>query len=195
MPPMIQAGAVVGAGVVGRTKRRERLRSRRIILSIAAFKKAKVASESNKKAIPNKAQVLSSIAKSCFNFVIRLDETNPKSPRKLNSDITKSVKCLINDPRSRESTSAVHPNHSQLTLDLPHIYKPCHSRKSINRALVPSQRKRSKREIIDRLLAPPRPAPGVPLDHRLRRSSAGPPPDAGVPPDHRLTPDFHRTTT
>ncbi|KAH0464084.1 hypothetical protein IEQ34_006870 [Dendrobium chrysotoxum] len=29
MPPMIQAGAVLGAGVVGRTKRRERLQSRR----------------------------------------------------------------------------------------------------------------------------------------------------------------------
>ncbi|KAL0921890.1 hypothetical protein M5K25_005836 [Dendrobium thyrsiflorum] len=51
----------------------------------------------------------------------RLDETNPTSPRTLNSDITKSVKCLVNSPRSKGSTSAVHPNHSNLLL-ISHIF-------------------------------------------------------------------------
>ncbi|KAL0916233.1 hypothetical protein M5K25_013726 [Dendrobium thyrsiflorum] len=45
----------------------------------------------------------------------RLDETNPMSSRTLNSDITKPIKYPVNGPQSRESTSAVHPNHSQPT--------------------------------------------------------------------------------
>ncbi|KAL0928950.1 hypothetical protein M5K25_000887 [Dendrobium thyrsiflorum] len=70
----------------------------------------------------------------------RLNETNPTCLRTLNSNITKSVKCLVNSPRSKESTSAVHPNHSQLTLDLAQIYKSNHYRKSINRAHSPRSR-------------------------------------------------------
>ncbi|KAI0528825.1 hypothetical protein KFK09_001368 [Dendrobium nobile] len=88
----------------------------------------------------------------------------------------------VNNPRSRDSTSAVYQNHSQFTINLSSIYKSCHSIKSINRPLpshegvIPSERKRSKREIRDRscLLAHPRPPPGV-------------------SPDHHLTLDFYRT--
>ncbi|KAL0916593.1 hypothetical protein M5K25_014120 [Dendrobium thyrsiflorum] len=65
-----------------------------------------------------------------------LDEINATSPRSLNSDITKSFKCLVNGPRSRELTSTVHENNSQLTLDLSPIYWSHHSRKSINRTLT-----------------------------------------------------------
>ncbi|KAL0921015.1 hypothetical protein M5K25_008039 [Dendrobium thyrsiflorum] len=99
-----------------------------------------------------------------YSRIERLDKINPTSLRTLNSDITKSVKCLVN---------IVHPNHFQLTLDLSHIYKPCHSKKSINKASLShekgsSQRKRSKREIgCSCLLAPTRPPPEVPSDHRL----------------------------
>ncbi|KAL0914923.1 hypothetical protein M5K25_015313 [Dendrobium thyrsiflorum] len=129
---------------------------------------------------------------------VRLDETNPTSIRTLNSDITKSVKCLINDPRSRESTSTVHPNHSQLTIDLPPIYKSCHSRKSINRASISHEKGPKPKEEKSEIAL----ASSLLLDHRPEycrttascRSSAGPPPDAGVPPDHLPTPNFPQTT-
>ncbi|KAL0924333.1 hypothetical protein M5K25_005149 [Dendrobium thyrsiflorum] len=51
-----------------------------------------------------------------YDILIRLDETNPTNLRTLNSNITKLVKYLVSNLRSRESTSAIHPNHSQLTL-------------------------------------------------------------------------------
>ncbi|KAL0922390.1 hypothetical protein M5K25_006373 [Dendrobium thyrsiflorum] len=99
-----------------------------------------------------------------------------------------------------DSTSAVHSNYSSFTLDLPPIYKPCHSRKSINRAPIslekrpPSlkeSRERSEIALASLLL----------FDHC--RSSVEPPPDhhlrpgvlpyhhlrPGVLPDHHLRPD------
>ncbi|KAL0928114.1 hypothetical protein M5K25_002355 [Dendrobium thyrsiflorum] len=80
---------------------------------------------------------------------------------------------------------AVHSNHSPFTLDFSPIYKPCHSRKSINRAsffLKRTKLEGIKREIGDRScpLAPPRPPP------EFCRTTAGPPPEG-------LT--FRRTTT
>ncbi|KAL0915211.1 hypothetical protein M5K25_015612 [Dendrobium thyrsiflorum] len=66
----------------------------------------------------------------------RLDESNPTSPRTQNSYISKLENYPSNCPRSRDSTSAVHSNHSPFTLDLPPIYKPCNSMKSINRAPI-----------------------------------------------------------
>ncbi|KAL0917018.1 hypothetical protein M5K25_012057 [Dendrobium thyrsiflorum] len=105
-----------------------------------------------------------------------------------NSDISKSEIYSSNRPRSRDSTSAVHSNHSPFTLDLPLIYKPCHSRKSINRAPIPLEKRPKpegiKREIGDRscLLVPRPPS-------EFCRTTAGPPPDVGVPLDHHLRPD------
>ncbi|KAL0904722.1 hypothetical protein M5K25_026863 [Dendrobium thyrsiflorum] len=108
----------------------------------------------------------------------------------------------------RESTSVVHPNHSQLTLDLSHIYKPCHFRKSINRApLSHGRRTQAKgREVRERSEIAL--ASSLLLDHRpkfrrttdRRRTSARPPTNAGLPPDarllsdHRLTPDLRLAT-
>ncbi|KAL0908389.1 hypothetical protein M5K25_022880 [Dendrobium thyrsiflorum] len=88
-----------------------------------------------------------------------------------------------------DSTSAIHSNHSPFTLDFSPIYKPCHSRKSINRAPISLEKgpklEGIKREIGDRscLLAPPRP----PLE--FCRTTAGPPPE-GLTPD--ILPDHHQ---
>ncbi|KAL0917380.1 hypothetical protein M5K25_012434 [Dendrobium thyrsiflorum] len=116
--------------------------------------------------------------KRAYSRIERLDETNPTSPRSLNSDIIKTSKYPLNGPLSRGSISAVHSNHSENTPDLSLIYKPCHSQKSINRALIlheegPEQKEKKgiERKRRKRLL----------LDHR--RS----------PPGHRPTPEFRRT--
>ncbi|KAL0923481.1 hypothetical protein M5K25_007540 [Dendrobium thyrsiflorum] len=117
-----------------------------------------------------------------------LDETNPTSPRTQNSDISKSENYPSNCPYARDSTSAVYSNHSPFALDFSHIYKPCHSRKSINRALILHE-KGPKLEGINREirdcscpLAPPRPPP------EFCRTTARPPPEGP-------TPTFCRTTT
>ncbi|KAL0916367.1 hypothetical protein M5K25_013871 [Dendrobium thyrsiflorum] len=39
-------------------------------------------------------------------------------------------------PKALELISAVHSNHSKNTPDISLIYEPCHSQKSINRALI-----------------------------------------------------------
>ncbi|KAL0905196.1 hypothetical protein M5K25_027384 [Dendrobium thyrsiflorum] len=101
-----------------------------------------------------------------------------------------ALEALLTTTPVEDSTSTVHSNHSPFTLDLPPIYKPCNSRKSINRAPISLKRglKPSgiKREIGDRscLLNPPRP----PSDY-FCRTTVGPPLDAGVLPDHHLRPD------
>ncbi|KAL0906211.1 hypothetical protein M5K25_024685 [Dendrobium thyrsiflorum] len=87
-------------------------------------------------------------------------------------------KILISLIPSECLMNAVHPNHSPFTLDLPPIYKPCHSRKSINRPLLPLGKwplSLRKQERDRRSLLPHRPPLRVPLDHRLM-------------------PEFHRTT-
>ncbi|KAL0916504.1 hypothetical protein M5K25_014023 [Dendrobium thyrsiflorum] len=121
-----------------------------------------------------------------LNRIERLDETNLTSPRTQNSDISKLENYPSNCPYARDSTSAVHSNHSTLAIDFSFIYKSCHSRKSINRALILHEKGQKlegiKREIEDRScpLAPPRPPP------EYGRTTAGPPPEG---------PTFRRTTT
>ncbi|KAL0904724.1 hypothetical protein M5K25_026865 [Dendrobium thyrsiflorum] len=60
----------------------------------------------------------------------------------------------------RINNSAVHSNHSQITLDFPLIYKPCHSIKSINKAPLSHEKgpkpKEEKQERDRRSLLPPR---------------------------------------
>ncbi|KAL0905896.1 hypothetical protein M5K25_024344 [Dendrobium thyrsiflorum] len=127
----------------------------------------------------------------------RLDETNPTSLRTQNFDISKLENYPSNCPYARDSTSAVHSNHSPFTLDFSPIYKPCHSRKPINRAPFLLQKgpkfEGIKREIGDCScpFAPPRPPP------EFCRTTAGPPPEGptscrtttcrpDVLPDHHL---------
>ncbi|KAL0906212.1 hypothetical protein M5K25_024686 [Dendrobium thyrsiflorum] len=78
---------------------------------------------------------------------------------------------------------------SPFTLDLPPIYKPCHSIKSINRRLLSLRKgplRPRKQERDRRSLFPPQPPLGVPPDHHLRPK---------VTPDHYLRlevlPDHH----
>ncbi|KAL0927231.1 hypothetical protein M5K25_001394 [Dendrobium thyrsiflorum] len=118
----------------------------------------------------------------------RLNEKNPTSPRSSNSDIIKTFKCSINGPQSRESTSTVHSNHSQIALNLPPIYWSCHSQKTINRPLIPRERGEDKR---GRKKEPKQGREGI----KEERKRALLPPDSspttvGLPPSHRPTPDF-----
>ncbi|KAI0493043.1 hypothetical protein KFK09_027319 [Dendrobium nobile] len=74
-------------------------------------------------------------------------------------------------------------DHSLFALDLTPIYGPCHSRKSINRALILHKRRRlSKREKKRR--------EGEREGRNSSSTAAGPPPNhrrnlVGPPPDHR----------
>ncbi|KAL0922450.1 hypothetical protein M5K25_006438 [Dendrobium thyrsiflorum] len=81
---------------------------------------------------------------------------------------------------------AIHSNHSLFTLDLLPIYKLCHSRKSINRALILLEKgpkpDRIKRKIGDRSCLI---APRSPPDHHLTPECRQP----DVLPDHHLRPD------
>ncbi|PKU69913.1 hypothetical protein MA16_Dca026528 [Dendrobium catenatum] len=80
-------------------------------------------------------------------------------------------------------------NHSLFAADLTFIYKLCHSRKSINRALIshkrgpkrgdPRRKKRRRRE-WEGESTPPRPPPEF----------FPPPEHAGILPDIRRTPEF-----
>ncbi|KAL0921134.1 hypothetical protein M5K25_008176 [Dendrobium thyrsiflorum] len=105
-----------------------------------------------------------------YSRIERLDETNPTSPRSLNSDIIKTSKCPSNN-----LISAVHSNHSEITPDLSLIYEPCHSQKSINKALISprrgtqDKRRRRRRE-----------------EKKERREETPPRP----PPDFQVTPEF-----
>ncbi|KAI0510161.1 hypothetical protein KFK09_010761 [Dendrobium nobile] len=82
-------------------------------------------------------------------------------------------------------------DHSLFAPDLTPIYRPCHSRKSINRALISHKREtQARREGRGEGGSSSSTAAGPPSDHR--RSTAGPPPDrcrnlAGPPPKPRRT--------
>ncbi|KAI0512319.1 hypothetical protein KFK09_012958 [Dendrobium nobile] len=95
-------------------------------------------------------------------------------------------------------------DHSLFAPDLTPIYELCHSRKSINRALIlhkrgPKQEEKKRREGISSSSN----AAGTSPDHR--RNIAGPPQEprrttAGTSPDHRrslagLPPELRCTTT
>ncbi|KAL0923392.1 hypothetical protein M5K25_007448 [Dendrobium thyrsiflorum] len=77
--------------------------------------------------------------------------------------------------KKRDLISAVHSNHSEITPDLSLIYEPCHSQKSINRALISPRRgdqekkRRRRRE-----------------EKKERREETPPRP----PPDFQVTPEF-----
>ncbi|KAL0920129.1 hypothetical protein M5K25_009241 [Dendrobium thyrsiflorum] len=81
-----------------------------------------------------KSKTIQALISSNLYLIEHLVETNPTSPRSLNYDIIKILKCSINGLRSRELISAVHSKHSQLALDLLPIYWSCHSQKIINRS-------------------------------------------------------------
>ncbi|KAL0906019.1 hypothetical protein M5K25_024479 [Dendrobium thyrsiflorum] len=57
-----------------------------------------------------------------------------------------TFKCLTNGPRSRDSISVVHPNHSIFALDHPPIYGSCHPQNSINSLSFLIRGGRSKKE-------------------------------------------------
>ncbi|KAL0927305.1 hypothetical protein M5K25_001467 [Dendrobium thyrsiflorum] len=133
-----------------------------------------------------------------YSRIERLDETNPTSPRSLNSDIIKTSKCPSN---------AVHSNHSEITPDLSLIYEPCHSQKSINRALISPRRgaegnrrrrRRRRREEKKerREETPPRPPPDFQvtpefcLNSKRGQNSARLPSNARILSNSEVTPEF-----
>ncbi|KAL0919586.1 hypothetical protein M5K25_011689 [Dendrobium thyrsiflorum] len=75
----------------------------------------------------------------------------------------------------RDLISAVHSNHSEITPDLSLIYKPCHSQKSINRALISprgrtqgkKRRRRREEKKERREKTPPRPPPDSQVTPKL----------------------------
>ncbi|KAI0503743.1 hypothetical protein KFK09_014684 [Dendrobium nobile] len=70
------------------------------------------------------------------------------SPSSLNSDITKTFKCLTNGPQSRDSISVIHPTTSHLPL-ISHLFTGHALQKSINRLLLSLEKgHRSKRSEI-----------------------------------------------
>ncbi|KAL0916648.1 hypothetical protein M5K25_014176 [Dendrobium thyrsiflorum] len=103
----------------------------------------------------------------------RLDETNPTSLRTQNSDTSKSENYPSDCPYARDSTSAVHSNHSQIALDSPLIYGGLLVEKRLERVLR-----------VSRAPTPP------PVNSR-----ALPPTTAGLPPSHQSTPELCQITT
>ncbi|KAL0925787.1 hypothetical protein M5K25_004157 [Dendrobium thyrsiflorum] len=75
----------------------------------------------------------------------------------------------------RDLISAVHSNHSEITPDLSLIYEPCHSQKSINRALISPRRgtqgkkgrRRREEKKERREETPPRPPPDSQVTPKL----------------------------
>ncbi|KAL0920700.1 hypothetical protein M5K25_009861 [Dendrobium thyrsiflorum] len=88
----------------------------------------------------------------------RREETPPRPPPD-SQNIQMSIE--------RDLISAVHSNHSEITPDLSLIYEPCHSQKSINRALISPRRgtqgkkgrRRREEKKKRREETPPRPPP------------------------------------
>ncbi|PKU86299.1 Ultraviolet-B receptor UVR8 [Dendrobium catenatum] len=109
----------------------------------------------------------------------------PNSANKLLKDVAEEI---MGDHEMLGSISAVHSNHSLFSHDLTPIYKPCHSRKTINRALIlhkgdSSEEREEEEKKEEKEEAPPRPPP------ELFPS----PEDAGTLPDFRETPGIRRT--
>ncbi|KAL0915157.1 hypothetical protein M5K25_015556 [Dendrobium thyrsiflorum] len=93
----------------------------------------------------------------------------------------------------RDLISAVHSNHSEITPDLSLIYEPCHSQKSINRALIsPRRGPKARREKEEEEKKKKRREEGK-EGRNSSSTTAGFSSDAETLPDFQVTPEFCTT--